>query len=105
MLSHTLIVVASLSAAYAWPRPSKQDLAWGPCDAEMNFTSAYPYECATLKVPLDYTNAGNGQRLDLALLRVKALNQPSKGSILFNPGGPGAPGTQLVASLAKEMQV
>ena len=105
MISYGIVVLASLSAAYAYPRSPEQGLSWGPCPAEMNFTSAYPYECATLNVPLDYTNEDNGKRLDLALLRVKALNQPAKGSILFNPGGPGATGTELVAAQAEEMQV
>lgn len=107
MVSHTVFALVALSAAaYAWPTPSqKVPLSWGPCPAEMNYTSEYPYECSTLNVPLDYTQPNGQSRLDLQLLRVRAKNQPAKGAILFNPGGPGGVGTQLVAATAGEFQV
>lgn len=59
----------------------------------------YPYNCANLSVPLDYTD-DNSEALTLNLIQVEALNKPAKGSILFNPGGPGSPGTEYVAVYA-----
>ncbi|KAM7218623.1 TAP-like domain containing protein [Rhypophila decipiens] len=52
----------------------------------------YPIECATLPVPLDYTNSGSDEKVTLELLRSPARNSPSWGSILLNFGGPGASG-------------
>jgi hypothetical protein len=68
--------------------PPKDTLQWSTCDYD--FDSKGPVECATLQVPLDYTN-------ETSVLRVSATKAPSMGSILFNPGGPGGLGTQHVA--------
>ncbi len=48
------------------------------------------FQCATLKVPVDYANPG-GKTLDLALLK-RPAGDPSKriGTLMANPGGPGA---------------
>ena len=54
-------------------------------------------ECATLEVPRDYADPG-GPTIDLALARRRA-DGDAIGSLLVNPGGPGAPGTSLVASV------
>ncbi len=51
-------------------------------------------ECATVEVPLDHDDP-DGARIDLALLRVPASEQP-KGSILVNPGGPGGSGVNSI---------
>ncbi|MFC4783223.1 alpha/beta hydrolase [Nocardioides sp. MAHUQ-72] len=77
-------------------RPPRADLArfysqrldWSSCDDNL---------CATLEVPLDYRHP-EGQALDLAVLKVPA-QEPSRriGSLVVNPGGPGAPGTQYAA--------
>lgn len=48
--------------------------------------------CGNLEVPLDYTEPSSNATLTLQLARVPASSQPSKGSILFNFGGPGATG-------------
>jgi pimeloyl-ACP methyl ester carboxylesterase len=52
-------------------------------------------ECATLTVPLDYTDAGKGT-IDLSLKRHPASGPDRIGTMLVNPGGPGVPGTTLV---------
>lgn len=48
-------------------------------------------ECATYAVPLDYRDKG-GATLTLALRRMPATGT-AKGSLFFNPGGPGGTGT------------
>lgn len=67
-----------------------QQLSWEPCrDGD---------QCATLTVPLDYRNPGGGT-IDLALLKVPAADSGHRlGSLVVNPGGPGAPGTDYAAS-------
>lgn len=105
MLSKSIILLAFMSAVYASTfRSWQKTLTWGPCQGDMNFTSDYPYQCATLNVPLDYTNPHGPARLNLALLKVNATKQPAMGSILFNPGGPGSPGTATVAEGAEQFQ-
>ncbi|WP_109507858.1 alpha/beta hydrolase [Nocardioides speluncae] len=64
-----------------------QDLQWEDCDE---------HECAKLKVPLDYAKPG-GEQIEIALLRVPAPDDRRIGSLVVNPGGPGAPGTTYAA--------
>jgi pimeloyl-ACP methyl ester carboxylesterase len=50
-------------------------------------------ECATLTVPLDYQQP-DGETIDLAVLKVPAEDQDARlGSMVVDPGGPGAPAT------------
>jgi pimeloyl-ACP methyl ester carboxylesterase len=79
---------AQKSAAQALPTDKEtlarfytQDLAWSKCG---------PNQCAKLTVPLDYSHP-DGDTVKLHVLRVPAKN-PSRriGSLLVNPGGPGA---------------
>jgi pimeloyl-ACP methyl ester carboxylesterase len=58
-------------------------------------------ECAKLTVPLDYEHPGNGKTMKVALLRVRATDRKNRiGSLLMNPGGPGAPGTKFARDFA-----
>ncbi|KAL2848552.1 TAP-like protein-domain-containing protein [Aspergillus pseudoustus] len=89
-LSPVLTLAFSLAA--------EAHIQWSPCNAtEFNATkfTTKPliFECATLDVPYDYTQPNSSETLPLELLRVPAQLQ-SRGSILFNLGGPGLPGRQ-----------
>ena len=58
-------------------------------------------ECAKLTVPLDYEHPDNGKTMKVALLRVRATDRKQRiGSLLMNPGGPGAPGTEFARDFA-----
>lgn len=101
----TLLAVAT--AVLAKPSPliaSRQDntthngIQWGECD----FNASVPIECGRLGVPLDYTDPGAGT-LDLSLSKVAAVNEPFKGSILFNFGGPGFEAIKTLGSLAPQL--
>lgn len=72
-------------------------LTWVECGA--------PYQCATLRVPLDYADA-NSRMIELALVRTPAKD-PSRriGSLLVNPGGPGASGVDFARSIAPAFPV
>lgn len=77
-----------------------QQLQWKPCNIDWgDFVRDVhvDIDCATLNVPLDYTNTTSKQTLQLHLAKVNATKEPSKGSIIFNPGGPGASGIQDLA--------
>ncbi|MFT4286544.1 alpha/beta fold hydrolase [Nocardioides sp.] len=64
-----------------------QQLDWQPCREK--------FSCASLTVPLDYADP-TGETIDLALLVVPATGDRI-GSLVVNPGGPGAPGTDYAA--------
>ena len=73
--------------------PSVHALSWTSCGGG--------FQCANLTVPLDYANADNAKTIQLALLRKPALDQANRiGSVLTNPGGPGASGMVAAASLS-----
>jgi pimeloyl-ACP methyl ester carboxylesterase len=55
--------------------------------------------CATVKVPLDYRKPA-GPTIDIAISRIAAPDpRKRRGSMLFNPGGPGGPGLNLPLAL------
>jgi pimeloyl-ACP methyl ester carboxylesterase len=66
-------------------------------------------ECARFSVPLDDTNPADTRTIDLALERVPARDPDRRiGSLVVNPGGPGAPGAdfapEIAGSLPNEIQ-
>ncbi|MCW2912832.1 MAG: peptidase [Actinomycetia bacterium] len=89
---------AAVVSAYAAPA-----LVWAACQnppVPPHGKSKPPsnLECAKLAVPLDYAQPG-GEKIRIALIRVKATDQPKRiGSLLFNFGGPGVSGVALFAA-------
>ncbi|KAG0651404.1 hydrolase [Hyphodiscus hymeniophilus] len=82
---------ADQQCSFATIIPSK-DLIWCPCfsaDFGPNFS------CALLDVPLDYANP-TGRRAFVPFVKYAASTTPSKGVILFNPGGPGDSGVSSI---------
>lgn len=75
-------------------------LEWKPCDldfpSELQGNITEPLDCATLSVPLDYTNSSS-TTLQLQLIRANAKQQPARASVVFAPGGPGGSGVEEVA--------
>jgi pimeloyl-ACP methyl ester carboxylesterase len=59
-----------------------RELAWNDCDDG--------FECAKLRVPLDYGKPG-GEQLEIAVIRLPAGGDRI-GSLVMNPGGPGGSG-------------
>ncbi|MDH6708194.1 pimeloyl-ACP methyl ester carboxylesterase [Kitasatospora sp. MAA19] len=75
-----------------------QQIAWAPCQDDPKTTKVDEsvLQCATLKVPLDYTAPDAGS-LDVAVVRNPATKQDQRaGSLLVNPGGPGGSGVAMV---------
>ncbi len=67
-----------------------QTLAWEDCGSG--------WECATARAPLSWQDPGAGE-IEIALKRLPATGD-RLGSLLTNPGGPGASGVDFVTSLA-----
>jgi len=68
----------------------EQDVDWERCRSRL--------ECAEIEVPLDYDEPA-GRTITLSLLRVPAESRRQRvGSLLVNPGGPGASGVDFAAN-------
>lgn len=83
-----------------------QELRWGPCasyatSSDEQVAYADPHlECARLTVPLDYAQP-QGRTITVGLLRSRASDPAQRiGSLMLNPGGPGASGMSSAAGLA-----
>lgn len=78
---------------------AKQKLAWETCDfgtAALNKRLNVPnVQCATVKVPRDWHNPGNGKTWDIRISQAKNrdVKDPNyRGTMFVNPGGPGGSG-------------
>ncbi|MEB8336352.1 alpha/beta hydrolase [Streptomyces endophyticus] len=81
-----------------------QHLDWGRCRAHAGSPApGSDWQCATLKAPLDHAEP-TGPTIDLALIRTKARGDRGDriGSLLFNFGGPGGSGVELLPALAPQ---
>ncbi|GGG03429.1 hypothetical protein GCM10007304_16910 [Rhodococcoides trifolii] len=81
----------------------EQELEFGACDASIVDSqppvpqvveAARKTECAMLTVPMDYKDV-DGTTIEIAVSRISATGDNPIGSVLLNPGGPGAAGTTL----------
>ncbi|MFL5757883.1 MAG: alpha/beta hydrolase [Chloroflexota bacterium] len=92
----TAAIVAACGPTGSAPAPSGSAspsaataVAWSPCHEGL--------ECGSVDVPLDYGNPG-GATIPIALVRIRAGDPGNRiGSLLYNPGGPGASGVDAVA--------
>jgi hypothetical protein len=83
----------AVAVAFRAKNPSTT-IKWTKCDPALERAkmSRLPIECANVTAPLDYTSQEYNETIVLELIRVSAAKQPSKGTILFNFGGPGDAG-------------
>ena len=92
-----LIVITALALLLtSCSSTAKQRFPDAPNDTStLKWTTCHGYfQCATLKVPIDYTDASLGQ-FDIAVLRYRDPNQHNRiGSLVVNPGGPGVSGVE-----------
>ncbi len=78
-------------------------LNWGTCGQFIDGTSDIPTaRCTTVSVPVDYDKPV-GAQAKLAVIRIPATGQRI-GSLLVNPGGPGASAVDMVAGMAPELK-
>jgi pimeloyl-ACP methyl ester carboxylesterase len=97
-------VPAGLERFYA-QRP-----AWGSClpfattDDQRQYYAQPGFQCAKIDVPIDYGNP-QGPTAQLAISRLKATDPTQRiGSLVVNPGGPGASGVDIASQLALLMK-
>ncbi|MEU4804993.1 alpha/beta hydrolase [Actinosynnema sp. NPDC023587] len=68
-----------------------QRLTWAPCDDIPEPT----LECSTYTAPQDWRSPRDGKTITIAISRLKPKPGGTRGSVVTNPGGPGAPGRIL----------
>ena len=92
------VALASIQPAQAFAtqpaqtQPAPGLLAWAGCGG--------PYECATLRVPLNHADPA-GRQVELAVMRRPALDPAQRiGSLVLNPGGPGGSGIDIARAFA-----
>lgn len=106
-----LALLAAAVTTHAAPAPKSNDeISWYPCnestlpkpmlEALQKPIEALGIKCGSLPVPLDYTSPKPEATIDLELLSVPAAQQPAKGTILFNFGGPGNTARGVLAASA-----
>ncbi|HEX6499773.1 MAG TPA: alpha/beta hydrolase [Micromonosporaceae bacterium] len=113
------LLVAAAALAGCTSKPSNRDAprtaagtaSWKPCmDVARLVTRSLPanvaFDCATVKVPQDWAHADNGRTFDIALIRARIASQRNRiGSLVVNPGGPGASGISLAVYLSRQLPV
>ncbi|KAL1616078.1 hypothetical protein SLS56_011559 [Neofusicoccum ribis] len=92
--------VYALAQSHPYPQARSEGIQWGPC----TLNGSLPIECGNVSVPLDYSSSNSTKTLTLELLKVPALEKPSKGSVLINFGGPGNTGRETLAAGAAKLQ-
>ena len=86
------LIISTYASVGASPAAPKTPINWLSCT--QNGTSLVT--CARLSVPLDYSDSATNATIDLSLVKVNAVKQPCKGSIILNNGGPGDLATAFV---------
>jgi pimeloyl-ACP methyl ester carboxylesterase len=79
------------------PKPPRTDGLDRFYDQKVAWQSCGDNECGAIEVPIDYKDPDQGTIL-LALEKAPATRE-RVGSLVVNPGGPGAPGTQTVENV------
>ncbi|WP_308402706.1 alpha/beta hydrolase [Streptomyces sp. AC550_RSS872] len=88
-------LLAGTAVASSDKTPATGRIAWKACEAPPGQGALGRFECATLKVPVDWKRPG-GATFDLALARHLATDPGRRiGSLLINPGGPGGSGVDF----------
>jgi pimeloyl-ACP methyl ester carboxylesterase len=108
----TLPVIAPDETDSAAPDPGSSAPAvpgtragWRPCpevprDLVGRGAATMTYECASVAVPRNWEQPG-GETYDIALIRIRSRTQKQRiGSLVLNPGGPGASGIDTAVYLS-----
>jgi pimeloyl-ACP methyl ester carboxylesterase len=87
------LVACSLTLVGAAPGWAKGAIRWHGCAADQPAN----LQCGELSVPLDYSHP-DGAKITLGFNRLRAQDRAHRiGSLIFNPGGPGAGGSDFIA--------
>ena len=78
------------------------DIDWGACTEQLAALASL--RCGRLEVPLDHDDP-DGPTIELELARAASKGSPEEriGSLVINPGGPGASGVEFLAGVVQVM--
>ena len=78
------------------------DIEWGSCNEQLAALASL--RCGRLEVPLDHDDP-DGPTIELELARAASKGSPEEriGSLVINPGGPGASGVEFLAGAVQVM--
>ncbi|KAI0636319.1 TAP-like protein-domain-containing protein [Trametes polyzona] len=79
--------------------PNSSGIQWAPCDPALAIAPGL--SCAYFDIPLDYHNASAGAG-KLALIKANATAETRRGTMFFNPGGPGVSGIETLNSTSAQ---
>jgi pimeloyl-ACP methyl ester carboxylesterase len=89
----------------AAPASSSVEESDGRPEGSLTWRACGGVECAEVEVPIDYAAPEAGS-IAIAINRIRAsADAVYRGVIVFNPGGPGEPGKQLVANSAAALRI
>ncbi|MDI1465012.1 alpha/beta hydrolase [Catellatospora sp. KI3] len=89
-------------AAAQSPEPGWRLCPEVPAELLGKAPSGYTFECRTVEVPQDWSKPDDGNTFDIAVMRARATDQRDRiGSLMVNPGGPGASGIDLASYLTR----
>jgi hypothetical protein len=96
-----MVLYRTLLPTFALLATVKCNFNWTSCDPALfdSSTVPVPFSCGTLDVPFDYTSHNFSEKLTLKLIKAPAPLE-SKGTILFNMGGPGVSNRNDFSTLA-----
>ncbi|WP_179892270.1 alpha/beta hydrolase [Streptomyces sp. rh34] len=84
--------------------PAVPRLSWGACDPVPGTPVPDGQQCATLRVPLDYSVPG-GRTVDVAVTRLRTDRpEARRGALLVLAGGPGGSGVQRLAQKGEALR-
>ncbi|KAL1745844.1 Alpha/Beta hydrolase protein [Schizophyllum fasciatum] len=107
LLSASLrIALASSIAGLVGAADSNSTIEWSSCTdlnpGYGNYSDAF--QCGFYEVPLDWADDSAGTAR-IAVVKYPAADKEKKGTIFFNPGGPGASGVEFVVTGAEKVLV
>jgi pimeloyl-ACP methyl ester carboxylesterase len=109
LMSAACFLPGGLGGEGAAPAPKPEGI-WRPCTSEArqiypNVSRSFQFHCADIEVPKDWAKP-SGEKIKIALLRARIGSQKNRiGSLLVNPGGPGASGIDTAVYLTASMPV
>lgn len=94
--------------AEAFPAVYAQELDWRTCGAEFDLVDDFESlvaaggghvdgaRCTMIEAPFDWDDASQTETIELALMHIPSRGDAPIGTLLSNPGGPGASGIEYV---------
>ncbi|KAL1745843.1 Alpha/Beta hydrolase protein [Schizophyllum fasciatum] len=107
-MARTLLSAAALAlplVGLVGAAKSKSAIEWTSC-ADLNpaYGNYSAFQCGYHDVPLDWADESAGTA-HIAVVKYPAADKEKKGTIFFNPGGPGASGVEFVITAAEQVLV